>query len=134
MPRLDRRAVLRGALVYLVITAPCVVAIAAISGHNNIGSESGAWLALVFVLLLVAPLLGGAEAARCAPPAPLTHAAVAVALPAGALIIVRLIIGAASGSLTGRLTVSLLLFLCVFTSIAMLGGYIVFRARQRRAS
>jgi hypothetical protein len=42
-------------------------------------------------------------------------------------------VGAGQGTLTATQAVNFLLFLVVFTSLGMLGGYLGFRRRQRLA-
>jgi hypothetical protein len=128
---IDRRAVGRGIVAYLAVAVPCGLVLW-LGGPSQAGHESNLWVVAALALVLVAPLLAGAVAGG-AEPSPLVHGALAVAVPAGAFLIVRVIVGVGQGTLTATQAVNFLLFLVVFTSLGMLGGYLGFRRRQRLA-
>jgi hypothetical protein len=130
---LDRRAIGRGASIYLLIAIPCGLLIALLHGNDPKGHESGLWVVAAVLVLLVAPVIGGAVAAAAAEGTPLTHAAVAVSLPAGIFLIGRILVGLAQGRLTATQVVSFALYLVVFTGLAMVGGWLGFW-RKIRAS
>ena len=125
----DRRAVGRGIVAYLAVAVPCGVVLW-LGGSTKSGHESNLWVAAALATVLVAPLLAGAVAGG-AQRAPLVHGALAVAAPAGAFLVIRLIVGIAGGTLTAAQAANFVLFLVVFTSLGMLGGYLGFRRRQR---
>jgi hypothetical protein len=131
--RLDRRALGRGASIYLLIAVPCGLLIALLHGNDPRGHESGLWVVAAVLVLLVAPVVAGAAAAAATRAAPLTHAAVAVCLPAGVFLIGRILVGLAQGRLTATQVVSFALYLVVFTGLAMVGGWLGFW-RKLRAS
>jgi hypothetical protein len=122
---LDHRAIWRGMRVYLFIAVPCGVLAEVV--------HSGGLLAVVEILLLVAPIVGGAVAAERGDRAPLTQAAVAVTAPTAAFFLVRLLVGAARGNLDAALVISLALYLVIVVGLGILGGYIGFRRRTRTA-
>jgi hypothetical protein len=95
--------------------------------------HSSGLLALVEILLLVAPIIGGAVAASSGERAPLTQAAVAVTAPTAAFFLVRVLVGAARGKLGATLVVSLVLYLVIVVGLGILGGYLGFRRRTRTA-
>ena len=129
--RLDWRAVGRGAVAYLAVAVPCSLLIALTHGNDNTGQESNLWVLAAVLVIFVAPLVGGAVAATAQPRAPLSHGAAAVGLPAAAYLLVRMAIGAVEGSLTGAQAGSFVLFLMVFTGIAVFGAYLAFRRHIR---
>jgi hypothetical protein len=129
--RLDWRAVLRGAAAYLAVAIPCALLIALTHGNDNTGQESNLWVVAAVVVILIAPLVGGAVAATAQPRAPLSHGAAAVGFPAGVYLLVRVVVGAFQGSLTGAQVASFVLFLMVFTGLAVIGAYFAFRRRLR---
>jgi hypothetical protein len=122
---LDHRATLRGARAYLIIAVPCGVLAEVV--------HSGGWLAVVEILLLVAPIVGGAVAASSGDRAPLTQAAIAVSAPTAAFFVIRILVGAARGKLDAALLVSLALYLAIVIGLGILGGYLGFRRRTRTA-
>jgi hypothetical protein len=122
---LDHGAVLRGTRAFLVIAVPCGVLAEVV--------HSGGLLAVVEILLLVAPIIGGAVAASAGDRAPLTQAAVAVTVPTAAFFLVRVLVGAARGKLGAALVVSLVLYLVIVVGLGILGGYLGFRRRTRTA-
>ncbi|HEX9546572.1 MAG TPA: hypothetical protein VF942_04495 [Acidimicrobiales bacterium] len=129
---LNSRSVLRGAAAYLAIAIPCGLIIGLVHGADSSGNESGLWVLAAVVVILVAPVVGGAVAANDEPHAPLSHAAAAVGLPATLFLLGRTIYGAANGTLTAADVVSFLLYLLVFIGLAIGGGYLAFRRAQSR--
>jgi hypothetical protein len=122
---LDHRAIWRGARAFLLIAVPCGVVAEIV--------HSGGLLAIVDILLLVAPIIGGAVAAATGDRAPLTQAALAVTGPTAVFFVVRILVGGARGKLGATLIVSLVLYLVIEVGLALLGGYIGFRRRTRTA-
>jgi quinol-cytochrome oxidoreductase complex cytochrome b subunit len=116
---------------YLAIAAPCGLLLALLHSSNP-AHESNLWTAAALIVILIAQAIGGAVAGA-AQPTPLIHGAVAVAVPAGAFLVLRSVIGLAQGRLTTAQGVTFLLYLVVFTGLGMLGGYFGFRRRQRLA-
>jgi TRAP-type C4-dicarboxylate transport system permease small subunit len=129
---LDRRALRRGAVTYLAIGAPCGLVIALAGRSGTSGNEPAVWTLATLVFIVVAPLAAGAVAGATQA-SPLMHGAVAVAIPAGAFLIVSAIVRGAEHKLPAPEVVTFLLFLAVFTSLGMLGGYLGFRRRQHLA-
>jgi len=127
--QLDPRAVVRGATGYLAVAVPSGIAIAALKGNDSVGRESNLWVLAAVLVLLVAPLAGGGLAGRAQPDAPLVHGAAAVGLPAAALLLIRAVVGLVQGNLTLAQTVSFVLFVQVFTGLAMLGAYLASRRK-----
>jgi hypothetical protein len=123
--------VARGAFAYLCVAVPSALLIGLTHRHDTTGQESNLWVLAAVLVIFVAPLLGGAVAARFEPRAPLSHGAAAVALPAGAYLVVRIVVGAVQGSLTAVQLANFVLFLMVFTGIAVIGAYLAFRRRAR---
>jgi hypothetical protein len=121
--QLDHGAIWRGTRAYLFIAVPCGVLAEVV--------HSGGLLDVVEILLLVAPIIGGAVAASSGDRAPLTQAAVAVTAPTAAFFLVRLLVGAARGNLDAALVISLALYLVIVVGLGILGGYIGFRRRTR---
>jgi hypothetical protein len=127
---LDRRAVGRGAAAYVTIAVPCGLLIAVAQPSDT----SGLWAAAAVLVFLVAPVVGGAVAAANSPGTPLTHAAVAVGGPAAIFLVARIVVGIARGDLTGSQVISFILYLIVFTGLAVLGGYVAFRRKGRTSA
>lgn len=130
---LDWRAVGRGAAAYLTIAIPCGLIIAVWHGNDPVGQESSLWVVAFVLVILVAPLVGGAVAGAARPRAPLSHGAAAVSLPAGLFVLGRMAAGLVEGSLTATQVVSFVLFLMVFTGLGVVGGYLAFRHTTRAA-
>jgi hypothetical protein len=129
---LDRRAIGRGMSAYLAIGVPCGLLIALLHGSDTKGHESNLWIAAAVMVIIVAPFVGGAVAGA-AQPSPLMHGAVAVAVPAGAFLVISSVVRATEGRMGAADVVTFLLYLVVFTGLGMLGGYVGFRRRQRLA-
>jgi hypothetical protein len=131
-PPLDRRAILRGAVAYLLIAVPCGLVAAGLDGHLS-NAEATVWTLAVVLLVLVAPCVGGAVAGASGQEAPLTQSAVAVGAPTAAFVVVRIFDGVVNGTLTAALVTTLVLYLLILTGLAVLGGYAAFRRRSRPA-
>lgn len=128
----DRQAIGRGAATYLAIAAPCGLLIALLGGSDRAGHESTLWILAALMIIVVAPLVAGGVAGG-RQPTPLVHGALAVGVPAAVFLVVRGLVGAIQGTLTGAQAVTFLLYLAVFTALGMLGGYVGFRRRQHLA-
>jgi uncharacterized membrane protein YdbT with pleckstrin-like domain len=128
---LHPRPLIRGAIAYLVIAVPSALVISLTHGSDTPGQESSFWVLAAVLVLLVAPVVGGFVAGAARPTAPLSHAAAAVAIPAGIFLVIRVIVGLARGSLTAGQVMSFLLYLVVFVGLAVVGGYLAFRHRSR---
>src|SRR2546422_702835 len=115
---LDRRAVGRGAVTYLAIAVPCGLIVAFLHGNDTTGHESNLWIAAAVAIILVAPVIAGAVAGSANLHSPLSDAAVAVGLPAGLYLVVRVASGTIQGTLTATQVVSFLLYLIVFMGLA----------------
>jgi hypothetical protein len=129
--QLDRRALGRGAAAYLAIAAPAGIAIAALKSNDPAGQESNLWVVAAVVVLLVAPMVGGAVAGREQRDAPLAHGATAVVVPAGVFLVARLVVSLIQGNLSAAEVVSFVLFLQVFTGLAVFGGWLASRRSAR---
>jgi peptidoglycan/LPS O-acetylase OafA/YrhL len=129
---IDRQAVGRGMAVYLGIAAPCGLLIALAHGSDSTGHESNWWVAAFLMVFAVAPFVAGVVAGGWQN-SPLLHGAVAVAAPAGLFLLIVSIVHGVKGTLSSEEILTFLLYLAVFTSLGMLGGYVAFRRRQRLA-
>lgn len=130
---LDRQAVGRGIAVYVGIAVPCGLLIALAHGSDATGHDSNWWVAAFLMVFAVAPFAGGAIAGG-SQDSPLLHGAVAVAAPAGLILLIVSIVHGVSGTLNAEEVLTFLLYLAVFTSLGMLGGYVAFRRRPRLSS
>lgn len=86
-------AVLRGALVTLVIATPAVLVIREL-GDTDDGTDQSNWVYLAFLFVIVAYVIGGWTAGRRAPEGPFLNGAAA---PAAAFAVVQVIAWIASG-------------------------------------
>jgi hypothetical protein len=119
---LDQRSLLTGAAVAVAITVPSGFIAGALSEDSN--------LVILFTLLvLVAPFLGGAVAARHHRRTSLIHGAVAAGIGWAVAIVVSVIAKLIAGDGV-PLTASLLLGVWS-VSIGMIGGYVTFRRELR---
>jgi hypothetical protein len=134
LSRVDWHAIARGAAAYLAISVPCALLIVLVHGQDPVGQESNLWVVAAVVVILVAPVVGGAVAGAAQPRTPLSHGAAAVYLPAGAFLLVRCGIGLVEGSLTARQVRSFVLFLMIFTGLGLTGGQIGFWWHHRSGS
>ncbi|MDP9074030.1 MAG: hypothetical protein M3N98_07625 [Actinomycetota bacterium] len=128
---LDRRALARGSATYLAIAIPCALIISLTHGNDPQGQESNLWIAAALAVVFVAPLAAGAAAGAAQARTPLIHGGLAVALPAATFLVIEALVRATQGSLTLVRVLTSLLYLGVFTSCGLLGGYIGFRHRLR---
>jgi len=109
-------AVLRGALVTLVIATPAVFVIGAL-GDGESGTEQSNWVYLAFICVVVAYLAGGRIASRMALDAPFMHGAAA---PAAAFVVVQLVAWVASSD--GVSVVAAIFNLLLAATIGMVGA------------
>ncbi len=125
---------LRGAGAFLLIAAPCGVLIAVLHGPHLSNARETLLAVAVVLLVLVAPVVGGATASAAAGErAPLTQAAVAVGVPTALFVVIRVIDGIIRGTIDGALVTTLVLYLLILTGLAVLGSYVTFRRRSSRA-
>lgn len=113
---LNVTAVLRGALVTLVIATPAVFVIGAL-GDGESGTEQSNWVYLAFICVVVAYLAGGRIAGRMALDAPFMHGAAA---PAAAFVVVQLVAWVASSD--GVSVVAAIFNLLLAATIGMVGA------------
>lgn len=128
----DVRAVAAGALTTLAFGVPPVLLVQAVQG-GAARHDAGLRVIAALVAIVVAPLVGGVVAARHQPHAALTHGAWAASAGyAGDVVLAvarRAITGGGAPPL--HLLPAFVLFLVVFSSLGMLGGYAVFRRSLR---
>jgi hypothetical protein len=123
---LDHRAIWRGTRAYLIIAVPFGVLSTV---FNSAGLQ-----AVAALLLLAGSTVGGAVAAATGRRAPLTQAAIAVAIPTVLyFFVVKILDAIIRGKLDAILIVSLALYLVVLVGLGILGGYLSFRRRTRTA-
>jgi len=129
---LDVRAVGAGALTTLAFGVPPVLLVQAVQG-GAARHDAGLRVIAALVAIVVAPLIGGVVAARHQPGAALTHGGLAASAGyAGDVVLAvarRAVTGGGAPPL--RLLPAFVLFLVVFSSLGMLGGYAVFRRSLR---
>ncbi len=113
---LNAPAVLRGALVTLVIATPAVLIIGAL-GDTNDGTDQSNWVYLAFVFVVMAYLVGGWVAARRATDGPLFNGAIA---PGAAFVVVQVIAWIVSGD--GISLVAAIFNLLLAASIGVVGA------------
>ena len=77
-PRLERRSVLTGVLVTIILAVPPAVIGLLLSEDDTM--EGSAWVPVLFFWITLAFFLGGLVAARAQPHAPLAHGAAAALL------------------------------------------------------
>ena len=119
---LDRRSVLTGAVVGLVITVPSGLIAGALDEDSN--------LVVVFTLLvLVAPFLAGAVAARHHRRTSMVHGAVAAGVAWAVAIAISVVAKLIAGN--GVPVLASLLLGVWSVSIGMIGGYVTFRRELR---
>jgi len=119
---LDRRSVLTGAVVGLIVTVPCGLIAGALDEDNN--------LVIVFTLLvLVAPFLAGAVAARRHRRTSLVHGAVAAGVAWAVAIAISVVAKLIAGN--GVPVLASLLLGVWSVSIGTIGGYVTFRRELR---
>ncbi len=128
---LDARALGRGGATYLGIAVPCGLIIALLHGNDTKGHESSLWILAALLVFVAGPIASGVVAGRAQPRAPLTHAALSVAVPATAFFVIWMLVRAAQGSLSASRVLTFVLYLGVVTGFGVLGGYIGFRRSAR---
>jgi hypothetical protein len=125
---LDRRTVLEGAGLTLLVLVPPVVVIRSLLGPE---SDSPLWN-LIVVVFLTAFVAGGVVTAKRAPEAPLKHAAAAGATAFGVALVIGLLRNALTGWSLGLAgIVTALLLWQIATSLSLLGALL---GRRRSAS
>jgi hypothetical protein len=136
---LDPRAIGRGALVGLAVIAPVSLADVVVSAVD--GFDEGAWVFLLFALILAAFFLAGFQAARAAEEAPYTHGALG-ALGAFALwlplrVVTRAVIGerilGRAGDGAFDVVLALLTVALLAMSFGILGGLVASRGSASRS-
>ena len=128
---LDGRALARGMATYLAIAIPCAAIITLSHGNDPQGKESNLWIAAAVMVVFVAPLLAGAVAGAAQSRTPLIHGGLAVAVPMATFLVLEAVVRATQGTLTLVRILTALLYLGVFSSCGLLGGYLGFRHRLR---
>jgi len=78
LPRLERRSILAGAAVTIVIAVP--PAVIGVVGSEDDSMAGSSWVPLLFCWIVLAFFVGGLVAARSQPHAPLAHGALAALL------------------------------------------------------
>ena len=131
---IDRIAVLKGALVEIALIIPTAIIVAVVTSGDPL-TTSNLWVIEVLIIL-VAPVIAGAVAARGHTEAPLTYGAVAAAVGYAGVVL----IGGVKRIFDGRgfysvsVVVLILLLLGITVTLGMTGAYLVFRRelRERR--
>lgn len=113
---LNAPAVLRGALVTLVIATPAVLIIRAL-GETADGTDQSNWVSLAFVFVLIAYISGGWVAARRSIETPFVNGAAA---PAAGFVVVQTIAWIASGG--GISVIAALFNLLLAATIGVVGA------------
>jgi len=128
----DLGAVAAGALTTLAFGVPPVLLVQAVQGGAS-RSDPGLRAIAAVLAIVVAPVIGGVVAARHQPRAALTHGAWAAAAGYAGDVVLAVVRRAVTGGGAPpvRLVPAFVLFLVVFSSLGMLGGYAVFRRSLR---
>jgi hypothetical protein len=128
----DRAAVARGALVEIALIIPTAILVA-VATHGDPLTTSNLWVVEV-AIILVAPVIAGAVAARGQGRAPLTHGAVAAAVGYAGVVVIggvkRIFDG--RGFYSASAVVLILLLLCITVTLGMTGAYLTFRRELRQ--
>ena len=125
---IDRTTIVRGVLVTLALLVPPVAVVRTLLGSQ---SSSPLWN-LIVVAFLVSFVVGGGVAAARAADAPMKHAAIAGGAAFGLALAGGLIRNAVTGwSLGFAGLVTALLLWQIATSLAMFGGFVATRRRNR---
>jgi hypothetical protein len=128
----DRVAVLKGALIEIVLIIPTAILVAVVTSGDPL-TTSNLWVIEVFVIL-VAPVIAGAVAARGRDQAPLTHGAIAAAVGYAGVVLIggvkRIFDG--RGFYSTSAVVLILLLLCITVTLGMTGAYLMFRRELRQ--
>jgi hypothetical protein len=115
----------------VAIAVPCALIITLSHGRDPQGHESNLWIAAAVIVVFVAPLAAGAVAGAAQSRTPLIHGGLAVAAPMATFLVVEAVVRATQGTLTLVRILTALLYLGVFSSCGLLGGYLGFRHRLR---
>jgi predicted permease len=130
IPRLERRSLLTGALVTIVLAVPPAVIGLVLSDDDSL--EGSGWVPLLFFWIIVAFLAGGYVAARRQPHAPQAHGGLAVllayAVVQGVGVLRHLIDG------EGVDVLSIVFAALLATSTGMVGGMLAHWRRVRSAA
>jgi putative membrane protein (TIGR04086 family) len=78
LPRLERRSILTGTVLTIVLAVP--PALIGVLASEDDSMEGSAWVPFLFAWIVVAFFVGGFVAARSQPHAPLAHGAIAALL------------------------------------------------------
>jgi hypothetical protein len=128
----DRAAVLKGAVVEIGLIIPTAIVVS-VATHGDPLTTSNLWVVEVAVILL-APVVAGAVAARGHDQAPLTHGGAAAALGYAGVVIIggvkRIFDG--RGFYSASTVVLILLLLCITVTLGMTGAYVMFRRELRQ--
>jgi hypothetical protein len=138
---IDWRVVVRGALVGLAIIVPVTVVRVVLDREVRDFDDSG-WIYPLFVLILVAYLVGGAVAGRARPDTPLTHGLLAGAGVVVLWIPIRIVIwavredgrGLFSGDDAALGAGQLFGAFVIASGIGMVGGLLAARMQRRADS
>ncbi len=132
LPRLERRSVLTGALVTIVLAVPPAVIGLLLAEDDTMAGSS--WVPVLFAWIMVAFFFGGLVAARAQPHAPSAHGAAAALLGYGLVQGV----GVARHLITGEdlSWLSIVFSALLAASIGTVGGIVAngLRARRSRAT
>jgi putative membrane protein (TIGR04086 family) len=124
---LDAQAVLVGAGVNVLLTLPLGIIARAMAGSDD---QSNWYVVVTPIIAVIAPLIGGALAARHQRTAPLTHGAAATGLAWFVVAAISIIDKAAKHRSVPLVT--LLLLGCVSVSFGVIGAYFTFRRELRQ--
>jgi putative membrane protein (TIGR04086 family) len=129
LPRLERRSVLTGALVTIVLAVPPAVIGLLLSEDDTMAGSS--WVPVLFVWILVAFFVGGLVAARAQPHAPSAHGAAAALL--GYVLVQG--VGVARHLVTGEdlSWLSIVFSALLAASLGTVGGIVANGLRARRS-
>ena len=129
LPRLERRSVLTGALVTIVLAVPPAVIGLLLSDDDTM--EGSSWVPVLFFWIMVAFFVGGLVAARAQPHAPLAHGAAAAVLGFALVQGVGVVRHLVSGDDLSWLSIAFAALLA--GSIGMVGGIVANWSRARRS-
>ena len=129
LPRLERRSVLTGAAVTIVLAVPPAVIGLLLSEDDTM--EGSTWVPFLFAWIVLAFFLGGLVAARSQPHAPLAHGAIAALTAYGLVQGVGVIRHLVAGEDLSWLSIAFAAMLS--SSIGTLGGIVANGLRARRS-
>lgn len=124
---LDRRSVLEGAAVALVVTLPPVILVRILYGDDMPGEESNAWI-VPMLALFAGFILGGHRAAKRQPREAFAHAAAATALAFAIVVAYSVVRRTVTGDDIGlSFFIRMALLGSITVSLGVLGGYVAVR-------